>query len=103
MSVVTGSPVDSFTRRRMASPRSKPGPRYAVDAGAIGLVERGLEHQRHGQFGGDLLQPRGNRERQLLALDHARPGDDQQRLAAAAAKISDGDGIFGHEKRNDEV
>ena len=42
MSVVTGSPVASFTRRRMASPRSSPGPRYASTLVRLALSNEAL-------------------------------------------------------------
>ena len=67
MSVVTGSPVDFFDPPQNGQPSFESRPAIGVDAGAIGLVERRLEHQRRGRFGGDLLQPRGDRKRQFFA------------------------------------
>ena len=80
----------------MANPRSRPGPRYAATLVRLALSNEALNTSGTANSAAICFKPRGDRERQLLALDHARPGNDQQRLAAAAAKISDGDGVFGH-------
>src|SRR5690606_9983787 len=51
--------------------------------GAVGLVEAGLEDEVDAERRGDLLQLTGHVELQLLALDHARAGDQEKRLVAA--------------------
>src|SRR6185312_13493053 len=48
--------------------------------GTVGLVEAGLEDEVHAEPGGDLLQRARGIQLQLLGLDHARTGDQEQRL-----------------------
>jgi hypothetical protein len=74
----------------------QPRPAEAMDARAVRLVEARLEDERHVEPGRRLGQPPGRVEHELLALDDARSGDKQQRLAATAAGVSNRDGIDGH-------
>ncbi len=57
----------------------------ASDRAAVGLVEGGLEDQRHAEALGHRGQHVGRLEHQVLALDHARAGDDGERMGAGAA------------------
>ena len=82
----------------MASPRSRPGPRYEFTLVRLALSNEALNTSGTPNSSAICFNRDGDRERQLLALDHARPGNDQQRLAAAAAISVDGDGVFGHEE-----
>jgi hypothetical protein len=47
-------------------------------AGAVGLVVAALEDERNAQRAGDLLQAPGHVHLQLLALDHAGAGDQEE-------------------------
>ena len=53
-----------------------------TDRRAIGLVEGRFEDVRHAAAIGDLADAPGQRERVIFTLDHARPGDEQQRAVA---------------------
>ena len=55
----------------------------AVERGAVGLVEAGLEDEIDAELAGDLLQRRRGVDLQLFALDHARAGDQEERLVEA--------------------
>src|SRR5690606_5812262 len=57
-----------------------PRPAERGARGAVGLVETRLEDEIDAQRRGDLLQLPGHVELQLLALDHAGPGDQEKRL-----------------------
>ncbi len=64
--------------------------------GAIRLVVRRLEDQRHPQPFADLLQRRGGGDSVCFALDDARPGDDGERVAGAdgeGADLNHADGL----------
>src|SRR5690606_14928865 len=52
-------------------------------AGAISLVEAGLEDEVHAQPRSDLLQPAGGVQLQLQRFDHAGAGDQEQRSVQA--------------------
>ena len=57
-----------------------PGPRKLRARGAVGLVVAALEDEGDAQRGGDLLQLAGDVHLQLLGLDDARAGDEEERL-----------------------
>src|SRR5690606_23176860 len=50
----------------------------AAQRGPVGLVEAGLEDEGDAQRRGDFLQLPGHVHLQLLAFDHAGPGDQEQ-------------------------
>ena len=83
MSVVTGRPVSCFHLGQHFQPGLQPRAAKGRAAGAIGLVERGLEDQLHRQAGRDLLQLAGDRQRQLFA-SRSRTA---RRSAARAAPV----------------
>ena len=51
-----------------------------VTGAAIGLVEGGFINERNGQLPGYFLQRAGAIQGQLLSFDHARAGNEEQRL-----------------------
>src|SRR5262245_15652153 len=55
---------------------------------AIRLVVRGLEDERHLKPAGHIDEPSSQIRRVLLALDDARPGDEDERTAAADREIA---------------
>ena len=59
--------------------------------GAVGLVERRLEHVRHLKMARHVAQALGVPERRVAALDHARSGDQRQRKRRAERHRADGD------------
>ena len=61
-------------------------PRALVDAGAVGLVERGLVDEADAEPRRDLLQRRRHLERVRAAFQLARPGDQRQRQRVAEAR-----------------
>ena len=56
------------------------GAAEAGGRGPVGLVEAGLEDEVDAELGGDLLELAGGVELQLHRLDHARTGDQEERL-----------------------
>ena len=78
-SVSTGSPNSCCTDCSAFSPASSPGPRKLRARGAIGLVERRLEDERHAERVGDFLQRAGDLLHQRLGFDDAGAGDQEQR------------------------
>ena len=58
---------------------------------AVRLVVRRLENEWHVRARGDFRKPLGHHQRVRFAFDHARPGNQNQRLIAADAKISNRD------------
>ena len=71
-------------------PSSSPGPRVARQPRAIGLVEAGLEADRHARRRAD---ERGQRLRRragmsVVLFDHAGPGDQERRLGRRSRRIS---------------
>ena len=67
-------------------------------AGAVGLVEAGLEHHREADLRGRRLDQARHLQRVPLALDHARAHDQQRQRPAddgAGAMVTGGMGFFG--------
>ncbi len=62
-------------------PALEPDAAEGGDAGAVGLVEGRLEDEGQPQAGAGLLEPAGDVQAELAALDDARAGHDQERLA----------------------
>jgi hypothetical protein len=62
--------------------------------GPIGFVKRSLENKLYGELSGQGLKFVGNVQGQRFGLNHARPGDQQQRTDFAHAIRADGDGII---------
>ena len=60
-----------------------PGPAKRRAARAVGLVVARLEDERDAERGGDLLQLAGDVHLQLLGLDDAGAGDQEERLVEA--------------------
>ena len=85
MSVRIGTPAASLARARArAGLRPRPGPRNELIRGAVGLVERRLEDERHaGARGRCRASASADVDGVRFALDDARPGDEEQRCAAA--------------------
>ena len=76
----------------------KPGPAKALSAGPIRLVEAALEDDRHAVPRSDLGDLSRMPERELLALDHARPRDQREltfELHALATGVPNGTVISG--------
>ena len=82
-SVSTGTPIWRLTSARMRRPSSMPGPRMAADRRAVGLVEARFVDERDAELAGDLLELAGGVEGELLGLDDAGAGDQEQRLVGA--------------------
>jgi len=57
----------------------------SIEAGAIRLVERGLEDELHADVAGVSGELLSDRERQRFSLDHTGSRDHQQRFVRAAA------------------
>ena len=70
-------------RREHPQARLDAGAAQAFVRRAVGLVERRLEHERHTTRGGQLVQAAGDVDAELLALDDAGTGDDEQRPVEA--------------------
>src|SRR5690606_37026462 len=69
----------------------------AAEAGsgsAVGLVEAGLEDEVDAKRGGDFLELAGDVELQLHGLDHARAGDQEDRLVEADVEATELHGHF---------
>jgi hypothetical protein len=62
-----------------SQPLLEPQASEARYGAAIGFVERSLEHERHRKLRSDALQPLGRAHDELLALDDARAGNEEQR------------------------
>jgi hypothetical protein len=67
-----------------------------VDAGAIGFIERSLEHQLQRLIGDELLQPPGDFEREFRRFDDARPRNQQKRRTFADGVRADRGTRVGH-------
>src|SRR5205823_12176115 len=61
-----------------------------LPAGAVGLVEAALEERRDAVPGGDLRHPPCVAKGELLPLDHAGAGDQQQLAAAELHALATG-------------
>src|SRR5262249_7762096 len=61
----------------------EPEAALAGEAGAVGLVERGLVDEADAEPGGELLQPPGHVERVLARLELAGTGDHREGHIAA--------------------
>ncbi len=77
-SVSTGTPIWLLTVSRIFNPFRQAGAAIALVRGAVGLVERGFVDERDAQPPGDVLEPAGGIQRQLLGFDHAGTGDQEQ-------------------------
>src|SRR6185312_367095 len=78
----------------------QPRPAVALDRGAVGLVEAGLEHIGQAEVGAGRLQLAAHRQRQVDSLQHIESGDHGQGLAFAdadvpAREMDDGHGSSG--------
>jgi len=58
--------------------------------GAVRLVERGFEDEGHAGAPRDVGELFGERGRVCVALDDARPGDEDERVAAADRDVAEG-------------
>src|SRR3546814_6434708 len=58
-------------------------PAVALERGAVGLIETGLEHEGQVELGGNLLQVARRLQRQARVLQHVQPEDAEERLAPA--------------------
>ena len=63
------------------------GPTERLDRAPVGLVERGLEDVRDAAVARELREGAGHAQGVLLALDHARAGDERQGRAVADGEI----------------
>ena len=105
MSVVTGRPVDCFTRARMARPSRRPGPRYASTLVRLALSNEALKTSGRESSSEICFRRAAIDSVSSVAFDDARAGNHQQRLPSAATVRSDGDRIsscsflFGNDQR----
>jgi hypothetical protein len=81
--VNTGTPTSRLTFARIARPLSMPGPRNEVPARAVRLVVARLEDERNAEGRRHFLQAAGDVELELLRLDDARAGDQEERSIEA--------------------
>ncbi len=65
-------------RRQHLEALLEPRPAERADAGAVGLVEGGLEHVGQPEFGAGIAYLRGDLQAQAAALNHTRPGNHHQ-------------------------
>src|SRR3546814_295878 len=62
-------------------------PAVALERGAVGLIETGLEHEGQVELGGNLLQVARRLQRQARVLQHVQPEDAEERLAPADRQV----------------
>ena len=91
-----GKPRGSFDLRQNLEPRCEARPAETVDAGAIGLIEARFEHELQVEPIGQIGQAAAHFEDQPFRLDHAGPGNEQQRLSLPAFVGSDSDRVIWH-------
>src|SRR5690606_20718373 len=69
-------------------PGLEPRAAEALDGAAVRLVEGALEDERDAEGGGDLLQAPGRLHGQGLALEDARPRNEEERPVLADLEIT---------------
>ena len=95
MSVRTGTPTRGLHLGQHLQARVEAGPAVRVDRRAVGLVEGRLEDVRHAAPPGDLRDGAAELDGVRLALDDARPADEDERVPAADGDGPDGDRMHG--------
>src|SRR3546814_12081210 len=73
--------------RQHVEPLCEAGTAVALEGGAVGLVEAGLEHEGQVELRGDLLQVARRLHRQVEILQHVEAEDDEELLAAADRQV----------------
>ena len=82
-------------------PRSEPRPAVGAEGSAVRFIERSFEDERNFELARRRNEVLGEFERVPLALDDARPGDQEERPAAPESQSSNTDKM-GHEGKAPE-
>ena len=93
--MVSGKSGAAFDRFQGLQPFAQAWTAEGLARGAIRLVKGRFEDQRHFQTVGHLPKRLRDLQRQVVRLDHARPGDPEQRLAGATDELINGNGQGG--------